>query len=151
MYTTNEEDQRKAAALKARLAEQSATCDGNAGSDPTSSVPAVSMDEGAHKYVLIKASRPKSTEPEYFVVSSRFANYHQDAAEPMVESLERGGYGEIDVTGGGRINLDTSGKKISIYGFSYGFGLADHSISKRVVQADPRYKDFEIDTSNEGY
>jgi phosphohistidine phosphatase len=148
MYTTNEEDQRNAAELKARLAEQNRGR--SAESSTTASMPAVSMDEGAHKYVLIKA-RMKPSDEEYFVVSSKYAKYHQNAAEPMVNSLERAGYGEIDVLGGGRINLNSSSKKISIYGFSYGFGMADHLISKKVVQSDPRYKDYEIETSNEGY
>jgi phosphohistidine phosphatase len=149
MYTTSEEDQRNAAELKSRLAEQQSR-GRSAESSTQEAMPAVSMDEGAHKYVLIKARR-KCSDEEYFVVSSKYAKYHQNAAEPMVNSLERAGYGEIDVLGGGRINLNSTSKKISIYGFSYGFGMADHLISKKVVQYDPRYADYEIETSNEGY
>lgn len=157
MYTTNEEDQRKAAALKARLEEKaSASDEGAAASSAGSSndngdeMCAVSIDEGANKYVLIRASKT-GHEARHFVVSSKYANYHQDAAEPMIAALERAGHNKIKVLGGGRITLDSKNRTIAIFGFSYGFGLADHSISKEVVQADPRYEKYAITTSNEGY
>ena len=165
MYTTNEEDQRKAAALKARLEEQSgdnseirkvATSTGSSSNDGSegdnNDICAVSIDEGANKYVLIQASKQgKETETRHFVVSSKYANYHQDAAEPMVATLERAGYSKIKVLGGGRIALDSKKETIDIFGFSYGFGLADHSVSKKVVEVDPRYNQCKITTSNEGY
>ena len=154
MSTTNAEDQRKAAELKARLAEQSNNSSSNeeASSSVGSSndMPAVSIDEGANKYVLIRAAK-KGSEARHFVVSSRFAEYHRDAAEPMVAALERAGHKKIEILGGGRIALDSQNKTLAIYGYSYGFGLADHSTSKKVVEADARYHDFEITTSNEGY
>ena len=85
------------------------------------------------------------------MVSRKWAQYHRDAAEPMVETMERSGYSSINILGGGRISLDKGSKKISIYGYSYGFGLADHALSKSIVEMDDRYKDFEITWSNEGY
>ena len=156
MYTTNEEDQRKAAALKARLEEKSsASSEGAAASSAVSNdydneMCAVSIDEGANKYVLIRASKP-GHEARHFVVSSKHANYHQDAAEPMVAALERAGHNKIKILGGGRITLDSANKTIAIFGFSYGFGLADHFVSKGVVEVDPRYEKYVITTSNEGY
>jgi len=156
MSTTNAEDQRKASELKSRLAEQSQNTDAVSSAASTATtgdqpeMDTVSIDDGSNKYVLIRASK-SSSEPRHFVLSSRFAQYHRDAAEPMVAALERAGHKQIEILGGGRISLDTANKEIKIYGFSYGFGMADHATSKKVVEADSRYKDFSITISNDGY
>jgi phosphohistidine phosphatase len=142
-YTTNDEDQREVARLKERLGK------GNSNTARRSVVPNVKIDEGRHKYVQIRAA--VDGEEQVFVTSKRGAHYHRDAAEPFISALEEAGYHDIDVAGGGRIDLDTQAKRISIYGYSYGFGLADHELSKSVVLKDPRYKDFDITTSNAGY
>lgn len=76
---------------------------------------------------------------------------HRNVAEPFVETLEECGYISIQILGGGRIECDRNEKKILIYGFSYGFGRADHEISQNVVREDSSYKDFKISWSNEGY
>lgn len=104
---------------------------------------------GAHKYVLIQAEQNGKT--EYFVTSKRGAHYHRNAADPLIAELESAGYYDIEVTGGGRIDLDEDNKKISIFGFSYSFGLANHAISREVVLEDPRYKGWDVTISNEGY
>lgn len=107
--------------------------------------------EGSHKYVLIRAHHPTDGAEQYIVTSRTNAAYHRNAAEPVIEALERAGYYDVDVIGGGRLTLDTSARRIAIFGFSYGFGRADHSLSQQVVQEDPRYKDFHVTISNEGY
>ena len=68
-----------------------------------------------------------------------------------MSELERSGYRSISVLGGGRIRLDTSAKSVYIYGFSYGFGKADHALSQLTVEADPRYKGYKVTWSDEGY
>ena len=68
-----------------------------------------------------------------------------------MDRLESNGYTNIRVTGGGRIFLDDDAKKISVFGFSYGFGLADHARSKELIQADDRYKDYDVVVSDDGY
>ena len=72
-------------------------------------------------------------------------------AEPFVYRLENAGYTDIRVKGGGRINYMPDERVISIFGYSYGFGLADHKLSKEVMQKDGRYLGIAIDWSNEGY
>jgi phosphohistidine phosphatase len=143
--TTNDFDQKEAAKLKARLANQKTR------GKRFERVQSVSIADGAHKYVLIAAREPGSTELRHFVTSRRGAAYHRNAAEPFVYKLEQSGYEDIVIEGGGRIYLDEGSKKISIFGFSYGFGQADHERSKRVVLADARFKDFDVTVSNEGY
>ena len=147
-FTTNEDDQRKAAQLKARLAEAS---DETGIKKDGPRVPNVTIAEGRHKYVLMSACLPGGTERQNFVVSREFAAYHKDAAEPMVEKLESSGYSSIRILGGGRLFLDSNNETIAIYGYSYGFGLADHALSKAVIQRDSRYENFDISWSNEGY
>jgi phosphohistidine phosphatase len=154
-FTTNKEDQQKAAQLQARLRQVTSEDDEDDTADATMQImkmPHVSIDEGKHKYVLISAVAPNSTSTrQHFVVSKRGASYHRNAAEPFVEALERCGYKSIDIQGGGRIALDSKNKTISVYGYSYGFGLADHALSKSIILQDPRFKDYEVTWSNEGY
>lgn len=122
-YTTNEEDQREVARLQARLAEEKPSSTSISSGVSAYKIPSVTIDEGAHKYVLISALTPGGDERQHFVVSRRGAQYHCNAAEPMVEAMERSGYTRISIMGGGRIELDNDKKMISIYGYSYGFGL----------------------------
>lgn len=143
--TTNDFDQEEAAKLKARLANQKTH------GKKFERVQSVSIADGAHKYVLIAAREPGRTELSHFVTSRRGARYHRNAAEPLVYKLEKSGYEDIAIEGGGRIYLEEDSKKISIFGFSYTFGQADHERSKRVVLADERFKDFDVTVSNEGY
>lgn len=143
--TTNDFDQQEAKKLKDRLANAKTM------TQKFERVESVSIADGAHKYVLIAAREPGSSQVQHFVISRRGARYHRNAAEPFVHRLEQSGYEDIVINGGGRIHLDEGGKKISIFGFSYGFGQADHEISKRVVLADARFKDFDVTVSDEGY
>lgn len=151
-FTTNEEDQREAARLQARL-RQTASDDEESGEEygAYQRIPNVTIAEGKHKYVLMSAILPGTSERQHFVVSRKNAAYHRNAAEPMVEALEESGYKSISILGGGRIHLDSERKTISVFGFSYGFGLADHALSKAIIKRDERWKDFEVTWSNDGY
>lgn len=151
MHTTNAEDQREAARLQKRLQDAQDDESLTGAADSGYRIPNVSIDSGAHKYVLISAIIPGGGERQHFVVSRRGAEYHRNAAEPFVEALERSGYLSIQILGGGRIALDERQKSIKIYGYSYGFGLADHAMSKSVVEKDPRYREFDVTWSNDGY
>jgi phosphohistidine phosphatase len=148
MYTTNAEDQAEAAKLKARLENNKAISSSRKFENVVSSV---SIDEGAHKYVLISAKEPGSNELCWFVISRRGSAYHRNAAEPMVQVLGVSGYQDITITGGGRIHLDEDNKQISVFGFSYGFGLADHELTRKVILKDERYREFDVTWSNDGY
>jgi phosphohistidine phosphatase len=145
--TTNEEDQREVAKLQHRL--QNHQAQNRAGSTSIRQLPSVEIAEGAHKYVLIQACL--DGDEQYIVTSKHKAPYHRNAAEPMIEKLEEAGYADIQVRGGGRLDLDSRAKTIIIFGFSYGFGKADHSISRRVVLESSAYRDFDVTISDEGY
>mmetsp|Transcript_10662 Transcript_10662/g.15488 ORF Transcript_10662/g.15488 Transcript_10662/m.15488 type:complete len:170 (-) Transcript_10662:814-1323(-) len=162
IYTTSAEDQAAAARLKERLSNSSSSrtaSESNSTGPPLAwlDIPSVSIDNGAHKYVLISATEPAPREPNgtcihrYFVVSKKGAAYHQNAAEPFVCKLEANGFQDIRIKGGGRISLDEVSKSVSIFGYSYGFGRADHAQSKSVIDADDRYKGYNVTWSNDGY
>ena len=169
-HTTSAEDRANVAALKARLegtdggaaavaaaaaATGAAPAPATAGDDadaPYNQIPRVEIAPGAHKYVLISAHAPTDPpEKRWFVVSKHGAQYHANAAEPFVDRLEGAGYCDIRVTGGGRINYQPDERIINIFGYSYGFGLADHKLSKKVVEEDGRWVGYAVEWSNEGY
>ena len=87
----------------------------------------------------------------FFVRSDVGAEYHKDAADPLVTELLEKGYGDVNVTGGGRILLDTAQKVVTVYGHSYGFGRADHETSADLIIAQGWYEGFEVTWHNEGY
>lgn len=151
-FTTNDDDKNEVAKLQARLKNDNRSQrNWNADSTITRQgpLPSVEIADGVHKYVLIKAEW--EGEEQYIVTSKKGAAYHRNAAEPMIDKLQNSGYTDIEVTGGGRISCDNNTKEIFIYGFSYGFGLADHSISQRTILDDPRYSTYNVTYSNEGY
>ena len=156
-HTTSAEDQANVAALKARLegtggGAGAAAAEADDADAPYNQIPRVEIAPGAHKYVLISAHAPTDPpEKRWFVVSKHGAQYHANAAEPFVDRLEQAGYRDIRVTGGGRINYQPDQRIINIFGYSYGFGLADHKLSKKVVEEDGRFVGYAVDWSNEGY
>jgi len=150
-YTTNAEDQAAVKKLKERIASNGAKSSSIC-TQQFETVSSVIIANGAYKYVLISAkASEESAKESYFVTSKKGAHYHRNAAEPLIHMLESNGYSNINVLGGGRIMLDEEKKEISIFGYSYGFGRADHEISKNVIEADSRYKDFKVTWSNDGY
>ncbi|CAF0966918.1 unnamed protein product, partial [Brachionus calyciflorus] len=57
---------------------------------------------------------------------------------------------DIECVGGGRIMHEPEKKTIFVYGYSLGFGLADHKISVELLKK--KYPDYiSITFSNEGY
>lgn len=56
---------------------------------------------------------------------------------------------KYECVGGGRIEHSPENKKINIFGYSQGFGQADHSISSELIKK--KYPDYTVTWSNEGY
>jgi len=144
--TTNEQDQKEAAELRAKGEATEATA-----LDPVlANFDSVYLDEGAHKYVLIRASA-RTGPPKYLVRSKRGADYHRDAARPCQEELHMHGL-RAEVLGGGRIDFSVSQKRIKIYGFSYGFPWregAGHSISADLCRE--AYPGYDVTWTDDGY
>ncbi|XP_015135021.2 14 kDa phosphohistidine phosphatase isoform X1 [Gallus gallus] len=69
--------------------------------------------------------------------------YDRAAAE-----LEPQGF-DCECLGGGRISHQSREKKIHVYGYSVGFGRANHSVTTEKLKA--KYPDYEITWADEGY
>lgn len=153
--TTNAHDLQEAANLQARLSEynnqaQTSTISKNTTSSDNDAIPSVSIDNGAYKYVLITATTC-ANRSRTFVYSKRNASYHRNVAELLLPQLESENYTDIRVTGGGRILRDDDEKKIHIFGYSYGFGRADHALAKEVVEKSVTFRGHTVSWSNDGY
>ena len=56
----------------------------------------------------------------------------------------------VTCPGGGRVNHDTDGKKLTIYGYSKGYGQANHEQTREMLEkVFPAF--YTIDWNNEGY
>ncbi|XP_074654282.1 14 kDa phosphohistidine phosphatase-like [Tubulanus polymorphus] len=126
------------------------TASSGAASHPLlSKLNAVDIDTGKMKYVLIKVVDEKSSEYKYLVRGYCWAEYHADIyekVEPEITSREL----DTECVGGGRIEHEPASKKIKVYGYSMGYGKADHSITTAVLKQKFRdYKD--ISFTNSGY
>ena len=153
-HTTSAHDEAEGAKLKARLRDGHGARDGTSAPGGGHKVPSVQIDVGAHKYALVSAREPDAspdTPTCNFVVSKAGAAYHCNAAEPLVDSLEESGYTDIRVTGGGRIYFSKDERVIKIFGYSYGFGMADHALSKKTIEQDGRFSGYDVTCSNDGY
>ena len=58
--------------------------------------------------------------------------------------MESEGYSDIRIKGGGRILRDDASKKVHIFGYSYGFGRADHEMAKEVVEKSINYSGYTV-------
>ncbi|EDW59252.2 sex-regulated protein janus-A [Drosophila virilis] len=114
-------------------------------------VPLVDVDgKGIFKYVLIKViGKEDCTDNEKNIVRGYAdCDYHSDIYERVMKSCKKTGL-ETECLGGGRIEHNPEKKYMKVYGFSQGFGKADHLESKRILQT--KYEDYEIETTDEGY
>uniref|UniRef100_A0A8B9G0M1 14 kDa phosphohistidine phosphatase n=1 Tax=Amazona collaria TaxID=241587 RepID=A0A8B9G0M1_9PSIT len=64
------------------------------------------------------------------------------------EELARQGL-ECECLGGGRLDHRPQERKIHVYGYSVGFGRADHSVTTEKLKAE--YPDYKITWADEGY
>mmetsp|Transcript_38280 Transcript_38280/g.108507 ORF Transcript_38280/g.108507 Transcript_38280/m.108507 type:complete len:250 (+) Transcript_38280:69-818(+) len=144
--TTSEQDLREAAEMR-----DEAKASGASVSDAAfAELPAVVIDEGAFKYVLMKVSTASGTS-RYLVRGTEGAAYHKDVALPYMRAYLAQGF-QVEILGGGRISHQKDEKKIMLYGFSYGFPWEDgagHFISCMVCRG--AFPGYSVEWSDEGY
>jgi len=151
--TTSEQDQRAVAELKASMGAgcpTKPTADFDRAASALRAAPAVQIDEGIFKYVLIEATDPSGHESRFLVRGALKAPYHVDVARPTVTALQAAGC-SVDVRGGGRIKHGADKRIVEIFGFSYGFGPADHTVTQRLIQEDPKFAGYEVTITDEEY
>uniref|UniRef100_A0A0A9ZD48 Sex-regulated protein janus-A n=2 Tax=Lygus hesperus TaxID=30085 RepID=A0A0A9ZD48_LYGHE len=116
-------------------------------------VPDVEIDpEGRFKYVLIRVYAPTTrdgNEPSKMVVRGNARGaYHADIYDETMQTLVKLNL-DSECVGGGRIEHHPAQKIIKIYGYSQGFGKADHEISSELVKK--AFPDYNVTWSDEGY
>ncbi|XP_045596226.1 14 kDa phosphohistidine phosphatase isoform X2 [Procambarus clarkii] len=121
-------------------------------SSPLDKVDNVDIDTGTFKYILIKVyySPPGETETSKFITRGYLsAGFHSDIYDKVVPAIEKLGL-DCECMGGGRIRHELDNKTIEVYGYSQGYGRADHSITVDLLKV--KYPDYDqIKFSNDGY
>ncbi|XP_055907565.1 sex-regulated protein janus-A-like [Eupeodes corollae] len=115
-------------------------------------VPLVEIDEGIFKYVLIRVygkEQADGSEPSKKIVRGyKDAEWHSDIYDRVSGSCKGLGL-DTECLGGGRIEHNPNAKLIKVYGYSQGFGKADHAESRNIIKT--KYTDYDIEISDEGY
>ncbi|KAF3820901.1 hypothetical protein GH733_011054 [Mirounga leonina] len=128
--------------------------------------------DGVFKYVLIRVhSAPPSEAPagesKEIVRGYKWAEYHgeggaggrfrggaegrggvTDIYDKVSGEMQKKGY-SCECLGGGRISHQSQDKKIHVYGYSMGYGRAQHSVSTEKIKAV--YPDYEVTWADDGY
>lgn len=105
-------------------------------------------DSGRFKYILIRVS--KNGEEKHVVRGYKWAEYHADIFDDFELKEARNAGVQYECVGGGRILHEPAKKEILVYGYSQGFGRANHEISVDLLKV--RYPDYSsITFSNDGY
>lgn len=109
--------------------------------------------DGVFKYVLIRvhAVSPPGTpagESKEIVRGYKWAEYHADIYDKVSGEMQKKGI-DCECLGGGRISHQSQDKKIHVYGYSMGYGRAQHSISTEKIKA--RYPDYSVTWADDGY
>ena len=97
----------------------------------------------------ISGDEPEEKETSKLLVRGyNWAEYHADIYDPTEEKLREKGL-DAQCLGGGRILHKPQEKHIKVYGYSVGFGRADHTKTVELLKA--HYPDYQIEWTNEGY
>ncbi|XP_045524981.1 14 kDa phosphohistidine phosphatase-like isoform X2 [Pieris brassicae] len=114
-----------------------------------SNVPVVDIDpSGVFKYILINVyEEVKSGQEPKMTIARGYkrCNYHSDIYDEVQAKLSPL---DCEPLGGGRISHDPENKKIHIYGYSQGYGKADHEITAKLIKA--AFPEYTITISDEG-
>ena len=122
-------------------------------------IPDVDIDpDGVFKYILLTVTltaQDGTAETKQIVRGYEDCPYHADVNDKVTEELQKAKSEGLvkkwsaKVLGGGRIDHDADGKKIKVYGYSMGYGKADHEDAAKLIGTS--YPDYTITCSNEGY
>ncbi|KAL2719126.1 ocnus [Vespula squamosa] len=78
-----------------------------------------------------------------------FFCHKNNVYEETTKQLEQYPDLEVESLGGGRILHDPEKKSIKVYGYSQGYGKADHQVAVQLLKK--KYTDYDITYSDDGY
>mmetsp|Transcript_59834 Transcript_59834/g.129721 ORF Transcript_59834/g.129721 Transcript_59834/m.129721 type:complete len:123 (+) Transcript_59834:294-662(+) len=110
---------------------------------------AVDIDVGVFKYVLINMSDNRTLRARKLVRGYNGCEFHADVLSLATTRLVDPNI-TLNCVGGGRINHDAEHKKIHIYGYSQGFGRADHASATELCR-EAFGADYTLTWSDQGY
>lgn len=113
-------------------------------------VPDVGIDgHGRFKYILINVYDDTNNVSKTIVRGYARAQWHSDIFDETGVQLESIPGLRAKCLGGGRIEHDPDERTIKVYGYSQGFGKADHEVTVGILKKV--YSDYTITCSDEGY
>lgn len=113
---------------------------------------------GVFKYILLKVTSPNQDgklEEKMIVRGYAECPYHSDINDKVTEELQKLKSSQAirdwrsKVLGGGRISHDPETKSIKVYGYSQGYGKADHQLTVDILKKT--YPEYKLEYSDEGY
>uniref|UniRef100_A0A915KQ48 Sex-regulated protein janus-A n=1 Tax=Romanomermis culicivorax TaxID=13658 RepID=A0A915KQ48_ROMCU len=104
--------------------------------------------QGRFKYILIKVVDPISKVEKYIVRGYGRCEYHADIYDEVEPEIKKAGLKSI-CEGGGRILHENDKKKLTVFGYSTGYGKADHAKSVEILKK--KFVNYQVDWSNDGY
>ncbi|XP_054646904.1 14 kDa phosphohistidine phosphatase [Dunckerocampus dactyliophorus] len=117
-------------------------------SDSLATVPVVEIDpEGTFKYILVRVKVKDGDVHKDIVRGTKSAEYHNHIFEKVEPAMKALGM-ECQCLGGGKIEHNSQGKKIRVFGESTAFGKADHSVSAEKLKS--AFGDYEITWTDDG-
>ncbi|XP_008207477.1 sex-regulated protein janus-A isoform X2 [Nasonia vitripennis] len=107
--------------------------------------------DGVFKYILIEVKeKGKNDNVKKIVRGYARCHWHADIFDETEAVLKKISPNlKANCVGGGRIQHDAADKKLKVYGYSQGFGKADHEVSVSILKK--KYSDYDITWSDEGY
>ncbi|XP_029166425.1 14 kDa phosphohistidine phosphatase-like [Nylanderia fulva] len=104
---------------------------------------------GRFKYILINVQDDASKASKQIVRGNARSQWHADIFDKINEEIKKHPGLQTNCLGGGRIEHDPDNKTIKVFGYSQGFGKADHQVSVELLKK--KYPDYDITWSDEGY
>lgn len=113
-------------------------------------VPDVDIDNsGKFKYMLLNIHDKTNDAFKPVVRGYKRAEWHANIYDETADQIKSYPDLEVESLGGGRILHNPENKSIKVYGYSQGYGKADHQISVDLLKK--KYSDYNITWSDEGY
>lgn len=113
-------------------------------------VPDVDIDDsGKFKYMLLNIHDKTNDASKTVVRGYKRAEWHANIYDETADQIKSHPDLEVESLGGGRILHNPENKSIKVYGYSQGYGKADHQISVDLLKK--KYIDYNITWSDEGY
>ncbi|XP_070154994.1 14 kDa phosphohistidine phosphatase [Polyergus mexicanus] len=104
---------------------------------------------GRFKYILINVQDDVNKASKQIVRGYARAQWHADIFDKVDEEIKQYADLRANCVGGGRIEHDPDERTIKVYGYSQGFGKADHQVSVELLKK--KYPEYNITWSDEGY